>query len=107
MKSNHMQEIVRIVLHHHERYDGKGYPDNLAGEDIPLGARIVAIADSIDAMTSRRVYRDALSLDFCREEIVKNLGVMYDPAIGRVTLNHWEEIVEILLAHSGEEQKAD
>lgn len=107
MKSNHMQEIVRIVLHHHERYDGKGYPDNLAGEDIPLGARIVAIADSIDAMTSRRVYRDALSLDFCREEIVKNLGVMYDPAIGRVTLNHWEEIVEILLAHSGEEQKSD
>ena len=102
-KSNHMQEVVQIVLHHHERYDGKGYPDHLAGEDIPLGARIIAIADSIDAMTSRRVYRDAMSLEYCRSEIEKNLGVMYDPAIGRVTLDHWKGITDILLSHSGRE----
>jgi len=97
MQSNYTQEMVQVVLHHHERYDGKGYPEGLAGEDIPLGSRIIAIADSIDAMTSRRCYRDALSLDFCREEIEKNLGLMYDPAIGKVALEHWGEITDELL----------
>ncbi len=97
MQSNYTQELVQIVLHHHERYDGKGYPEGIAGEDIPIGARVIAIADSIDAMTSKRCYRDALSLDFCREEIEKNLGLMYDPAIGKVALEHWGEIADELL----------
>ena len=77
--------------------DGRGYPEGLKGEEIPIGARIIAIADSIDAMTSKRVYRDAMSLDYCRKEIEKNLGVMYDPAIGKVALEHWNEIVDMLL----------
>ena len=97
MQSNYTHELVQIVLHHHERYDGRGYPEGLKGEDIPIGARIVAIADSIDAMTSKRVYRDAMSLDYCREEIERNLGVMYDPAIGKVVLEHWNEVVDLLL----------
>lgn len=97
MQSNYTHELVQIVLHHHERYDGRGYPEGLKGEDIPIGARIIAIADSIDAMTSKRVYRDAMSLDYCRQEIEKNLGVMYDPAIGKVALDHWSEIVDLLL----------
>ena len=97
MQSNYTHELVQIVLHHHERYDGRGYPEGLKGEEIPIGARIIAIADSIDAMTSKRVYRDAMSLDYCRKEIEKNLGVMYDPAIGKVALEHWNEIVDILL----------
>jgi putative nucleotidyltransferase with HDIG domain len=57
----HIQEIVPLVYHHHERYDGMGYPDGLAGEEIPLGARILAVADAFEAMTSRRPYRPALS----------------------------------------------
>ena len=69
MQSNYTHELVQIVLHHHERYDGRGYPEGLKGEDIPIGARVIAIADSIDAMTSKRVYRDAMSLDYCRNEI--------------------------------------
>ena len=97
MQSNYTQELVQIVLHHHERYDGRGYPEGLKGESIPIGARIVAIADSIDAMTSKRIYRDAMSLDYCRNEIEKNLGIMYDPAIGKVTLEHWNEIVDTLM----------
>ncbi len=97
MQSNYTHEMVQIVLHHHERYDGRGYPEGLKGEDIPIGARVIAIADSIDAMTSKRVYRDAMSLDYCRSEIEKNLGVMYDPAIGKVVLEHWDEMVDLLL----------
>jgi putative nucleotidyltransferase with HDIG domain len=97
MQSNYTHEMVQIVLHHHERYDGRGYPEGLKGEDIPIGARVIAIADSIDAMTSKRVYRDAMSLDYCREEIEKNLGTMYDPAIGKVVLEHWDEMVDLLL----------
>ena len=98
MQSNYTHEMVQIVLHHHERYDGRGYPEGLKGEDIPIGARIIAIADSIDAMTSKRVYRDAMSLEYCRNEVEKNLGVMYDPAIGKVVLEHWNEMVDSLLS---------
>lgn len=97
MQSNYTHELVQIVLHHHERYDGRGYPEGLKGEDIPIGARVIAIADSIDAMTSKRVYRDAMSLDYCRDEVEKNLGIMYDPAIGKVVLEHWNEMVDSLL----------
>lgn len=97
MQSNYTQEMVNVVMHHHERYDGRGYPEGLTGEEIPLGARIIAIADSIDAMTSRRCYRDAMSLDFCRAEIEKNLGKMYDPAIGKMVLDMWDEVADELL----------
>ncbi len=61
MKSPALHGIARMVLHHHERWDGKGYPCGLAGHNIPLGARIIAVADSIDAMMSRRPYRQPLS----------------------------------------------
>lgn len=96
MQSNYTQELVQIVLHHHERYDGKGYPDKLSGADIPIGARIVALADSIDAMTSRRVYRNAMSLEECYREVERNLGKMYDPAIGKICLDHWAEIETVV-----------
>ena len=97
MKANRTQEVVRIVMHHHERWNGTGYPDGLAKQDIPIGARIVAIADSIDAMCSRRCYRNSLSFKHCREEIERNLGIMYDPAIGKIALDNWDEIEELLL----------
>lgn len=91
-KSRHLNELKDIVLHHHERYDGKGYPAGLKGKEIPVGARIIAICDSIDAMTSDRGYRSAYSLDHCYEEIKKNLGQMYDPDIGTLALQHWSEV---------------
>ena len=79
-------DIVPIVKHHHERYDGKGYPSQLKGEEIPFLARISAVADAYDAMTSKRPYRDPLSYSIVREEIEKNLGIQFDPEIGKAFL---------------------
>ena len=70
--------------HHHERYDGKGYPDKLKGEDIPEIARIIAVADAYDAMTSTRSYRAAIPQQLVREEIVKNSGTQFDPEVAKV-----------------------
>ncbi|MCE2722004.1 MAG: HD domain-containing protein [Betaproteobacteria bacterium] len=73
---------VDIARHHHERWDGAGYPSRLAGEDIPLAARIVAIADAFDAMTHDRCYRDAaLSVEQALVEVEKQSGVAFDPVL--------------------------
>ncbi|RHV45634.1 HD-GYP domain-containing protein [Lachnospiraceae bacterium OM04-12BH] len=95
-KSKSLSEFSDIVLHHHERFDGKGYPDGLKGEKIPVGARIIAICDSIDAMTSNRRYRKALGFDVCYQEIEKNLGKMYDPIIGQYVLDHFDKVTACL-----------
>ena len=95
-KSHHLSEVKDIVLSHHERFDGKGYPQGLKAEQIPVGARIIAICDSIDAMTSTRSYRQARDFDFCYGEIKKNLGIMYDPVIGQYVLEHWEGVIAVI-----------
>ncbi|PKL75736.1 MAG: two-component system response regulator, partial [Candidatus Melainabacteria bacterium HGW-Melainabacteria-1] len=66
---------------HHERFDGKGYPDRLSGEEIPIGSRILAVADTYDAMTSDRAYRKGLPDKVAREEIIRYSGLMYDPDV--------------------------
>ena len=71
---------------HHERYDGKGYPDGLAGEEIPLQARIIAVADSYDAMTSHRSYRKLLPQEVVRREIEQGKGTQFDPEIADIML---------------------
>ncbi len=70
--------------HHHERYDGRGYPDGLKGEDIPEIARIIAVADAYDAMTSNRTYRDAIPQQKVREELIKNAGSQFDPKFAKI-----------------------
>ncbi len=95
-KSSHLAKMKDIILYHHERFDGLGYPAGLFGQNIPLGARIIAICDSIDAMTSIRVYRKAYSLEYCYLELEKNLGKMYDPAIGELVLEHWKELIRTI-----------
>jgi putative nucleotidyltransferase with HDIG domain len=70
-----------VVHAHHERFDGKGYPRGLAGDEIPLGARIFAVADAFDAMTSDRPYRKALPPEMAREEIVRHSGTQFDPQV--------------------------
>jgi HD-GYP domain-containing protein (c-di-GMP phosphodiesterase class II) len=72
---------VPIVRHHHERWDGKGYPDGVRGEDIPLGARIIAVADSFDAMTSDRPYRRAMAFEVALAEIRRYSGIQFDPQV--------------------------
>ncbi|MEJ2009787.1 MAG: response regulator [Acidobacteriota bacterium] len=84
----------QIVLTHQERYDGKGYPQGLIGDEIPLGARIFAIADTLDAMTSDRPYRQALPFEVAREEVIRESGKQFDPGIVRVFLSFPEQIWE-------------
>jgi ribonuclease P protein subunit RPR2 len=74
-------DAAQIVRHHHERWDGGGYPDGLAGEEIPLAARIFAVADTLDAMTTDRPYRPGFSLERARAEIRSGAGTQFDPAV--------------------------
>ena len=81
----------QICRWHHERYDGKGYPDGLAGTEIPIHARIVAVADCYDAMNSRRIYRNALPPEVVYEEFRKNRGTQFDPEITDIFLKLLKE----------------
>lgn len=74
-------DAAKIVYAHHERFDGKGYPRGLKGEEMPLGARVFAVVDAYDAMTSRRPYRDAMTQDDALEEIMRNSGSQFDPDV--------------------------
>jgi len=95
-----LREAAEIVLAHQEFYDGSGYPRGLKGEQIPLGARIFGIADSLDAMVSDRPYRRALPMSHAREEIKRCSGSQFDPAVVKVFLSipeqHWIELRENL-----------
>jgi HD-GYP domain-containing protein (c-di-GMP phosphodiesterase class II) len=81
MTVSHLGDIVLPVRHHHENWDGSGYPDGLSGERIPLASRIVLFADTIDAMTTDRPYRKALGEAQVRNELVKYRGKQFDPEI--------------------------
>jgi len=83
---------IPVILHHHERWDGHGYPYRLAGEQIPKAARIVAVADSLDAMVSSRNYRDSLTPDQAYKEILRCNGRQYDPDVVKSFQSVWEEI---------------
>jgi putative nucleotidyltransferase with HDIG domain len=103
MKIGMLRPAAPIVLHHHERWDGRGYPYGLNGAEIPLGARIFAIADTLDAMTSDRPYRKALSFAQAREEIERCAGSQFDPELVQVFLALPEEelhaIREVTMSH--------
>ena len=90
-----LTDALPIVLHHHERFDGQGYPDGLAGDKLPLGARIFSVADAFDAMTADRHYRRALSLDEAMSELRQNSGTQFDPEVVGVL----DEVAEDLYAH--------
>jgi diguanylate cyclase (GGDEF)-like protein/PAS domain S-box-containing protein len=81
-----LQQLVPIVRHHHERFDGKGYPDGLTGEDIPLEARILGVVDAFDAMTHERSYRKAMSRGEALAELERGAGTQFDPAVVEVFL---------------------
>jgi len=78
---SHLKELVAPIRHHHENWDGSGYPDGLAGEEIPIESRIIMFADTIDAMTSDRPYRSALGEDAVRAELRRFQGKQFDPEI--------------------------
>lgn len=81
MKVSLLKDVVPSVRHHHENWDGTGYPDGIKGEAIPLGARIIMFADTIDAMLTDRPYRKALSESDVRAELVRCSGTQFDPKV--------------------------
>ena len=92
-----LEEAIPIILYHHERYDGKGYPETISGDQIPLSARIVGVADAVDAMMSARPYRDALTRKMVFDELKENAGTQFDPEIvdiimkGEVLLEYYDK----------------
>lgn len=91
----HLRDLVPIVKHHHEAYDGSGYPDKLSKNDIPLGARITALADVFDALVSHRSYREAMPVEEARRAIEAGAGRQFDPDLARVFLSlPLEEMIE-------------
>ena len=102
--SSIFKDIIPIVKYHHERYDGKGYPEQLSGNKIPYLARITAIADSFDAMTSKRSYKKSLSIEYAISEFERCKGTQFDPKIAELFIsllkNEPNKIKEIQQRHS-------
>jgi putative nucleotidyltransferase with HDIG domain len=88
-------QIIDSIIHHHERFDGTGYPDKLAGEKIPQGARILAVADAYDAMTSGRPYRKMMSRENACQEIIRNKGTQFDPVIADALLSDLNDATKL------------
>ena len=90
-KSKQLDKIAKVVLHHHERWDGKGYPHALSKDKIPLGSRIISVADSIDAMISARPYREAMAWDECMQEVLLNKALQFDPVVVETAEKIWKK----------------
>lgn len=90
------QIAYEIARFHHEKYNGRGYPDGLAGEQIPLHARIMAIADVFDAVSQKRCYRDAMTLEDSFSIIEKGTGTDFDPHLAQIFLDHKDEVVKLM-----------
>jgi len=100
-----IEDIIPGVLHHHERYDGRGYPAGLAGEQIPLMGRIICLADCFDAMTSNRTYRKALPLEVALTEIRRCSGTQFDPRLAESFLQVGAERFRELLREQEQKSK--
>jgi putative nucleotidyltransferase with HDIG domain len=102
------QDVIAAVLHHHERYDGQGYPEGLAGDQIPLGARVIMLADSIDAMLSDRPYREALPLSAVEAELERCSGSQFDPVVVRSIIDGrvLQDAVQLLHQSSVSQQRS-
>jgi response regulator RpfG family c-di-GMP phosphodiesterase/signal transduction histidine kinase len=97
-----LKEIARVVRAHHEHYDGSGYPDGLKGREIPLGSRIMAVADAYDSITSERPYRKAAAHRYAVKEIIRCSGVQFDPEV----VEHFLEVSNSLIQEQGRERAA-
>ena len=96
-----LEDIARIARHHHERYDGKGYPDGLSGENIPFESRILSIADAFDAMTTDRPYKKGMNLTNAIVEIERHSGTQFDPYLARKFVEFLKESPEIFVKRGG------
>ena len=96
------QIAYEVARYHHEKYNGRGYPEGLKGEEIPMHSRIMAIADVFDAVSQRRCYRDALPVEECFSIIERGSGTDFDPDIARIFLSAREEVVGLMKTHDKE-----
>jgi putative nucleotidyltransferase with HDIG domain len=96
-----LNKVAKVIRHHHERYDGNGYPDGLKSLEIPIGSRIMAVADTYDAITSERPYRKANSHNFAVKEIVNNSGKQFDPEV----VEHFIEVAKTYAGNNGVQSK--
>ncbi|MCK5058984.1 MAG: response regulator [Candidatus Aminicenantes bacterium] len=98
-KIKFLEDASQVVLHHHEHYDGTGYPTRLVGDEIPLGSRIFSVADMLDAITSERPYRKAMSFEIASRELKRNSGKQFDPDVVKafysVKLSYWKDIKKV------------
>lgn len=85
-KSRDLLVVANIVLHHHERWDGKGYPSGISGKEIPISSRIIAVADTYDAITTNRPYRTRVTPQYAMEEIHRSAGTQLDPSVVQITM---------------------
>ena len=92
-KIPYLTQAIPIIRYHHERWDGSGYPLGLVGEEIPLGARIVSVADSFDAMTTARVYQKPVTPEGALQEIIAGNGNKYDPSVVNAFISAWDKII--------------
>ena len=90
-----LKEVRQQLRYHHERFDGRGYPEGLSAEEIPLGSRIISVADTFDAITSTRPYRKGMLPEFAIEEIKKNSGSQFDPRIVEAFLKVREKLLKV------------
>ena len=86
LQGGNFRHVADLVLHHHEWYDGSGYPNGLAGDDIPFGSRVIAVLDAYDAMTNDRTYRRARTIREAAEELILGKGTQFDPKVVDITL---------------------
>jgi HD-GYP domain-containing protein (c-di-GMP phosphodiesterase class II) len=91
-----MESSLGGIRHHHEHWDGSGYPDGLGGEDIPLAVRILTVADALDALTSDRPYRSAMSFSAAIATLESGAGIQFDPAVIRALRVHGAAIAALL-----------
>ena len=98
-----LEPVLPLIRHHHERWDGDGYPDQLGQDEIPLGARILAVADALDAMTSDRPYRPARTFEYAKSEILKGSGTHFDPEVVTAFIKSQRAVEDLLSQAPGPE----
>ncbi|HYM50593.1 MAG TPA: HD domain-containing phosphohydrolase [Candidatus Limnocylindrales bacterium] len=98
-----LEPVLPLIRHHHERWDGNGYPDQLREDEIPLGARILAVADALDAMTSDRPYRPARTFEYAKSEILKGSGTHFDPEVVTAFIKSQHAVEAMLSANAADE----
>lgn len=106
-EADYLREAMNLATYHHEKWNGKGYPYGLTGEDIPLSARVMAVADVFDALVSRRCYKEPFSFEKAMSIIAEGAGQHFDPQVAEAFLASGEEVKEVLQRFEGQTEEEE